>query len=129
MHRHYHEILGAFNKNPIWWTENAYPRYCEFSPNEVDNIYCNEACLATIACQNCGTEFKVAFSKTKYEDGTLKEAIKTSQLEFGDPPNIYCCDAGPTMNSRIYNILEYWSKDDGKWKRDSSLEVEVDCGW
>jgi len=68
--------------------------------------------------------------------GTLAERIRVGALEYGDPPNVDCCPAGPTMNSVPKRVLEYWrwggpSKDPAvrAWKRDPSLEVELRCLW
>ena len=39
---------------------------------------------------------------------TLSERIRDMTIAYGDPPNIGCCPAGPTMNSVPRRVLEYW---------------------
>lgn len=52
-------------------------------------------------------------------------------LHYGDPPNIHCCAAGPTMNSIPIRVLEYWSRENPllDWQRDPALEVEITPEW
>lgn len=145
MNHHYSDIRSLIYVPPKWWDEHAVPRYCDFSPDNLANIYAEECCLLLICCQQCGTEFKVAMSidpmekyanidKSKPDQipfmetyDWLAEEIRSNEIHYGDPPNIDCCGAGPTMNSVPKRVIEYWRKsiENWSWQRDSSLEVEI----
>jgi hypothetical protein len=130
MHNDYKDITSKLGK-PLWWDEEAVPRYCEFSPDEIANIYAVEAVLALIACQDCGTIFPVAFSTSGYSRYDYKEihlyhTIEERMLHYGDPPNYGCCGAGPSMNCDDIVVLEYWEKNketDYDWKRNPKYET------
>lgn len=145
MNHHYRDIRDRVAAPPAWFDERAVPRYCEFSPDEAANIYADECCLAEIRCQDCGHKFKVAFSSSvtdivrrwmvlhdKEERITQADAagmflaadIKARRLHYGDPPNSGCCMAGPTMNSTMCRVLEFWHRPNFDWERDAALEVE-----
>lgn len=152
MHHHYRDIMERIAEEPKWFDEEAVPRYCDFSPTEVANIYCDEVALVLISCQACDTPFKVAFSsdknmwvihrmdraeyidlKTKEEQEAWFKALPAfplsaniESLHYGDPPNIGCCPAGPTMNCMDIKVLEYWRCDYNKgweWIRMPEFEV------
>jgi len=108
MHRDYTDIRSLTPTQPLWFDEYAVPRYVEFSPAQLANIYAREAALAEIECQACGHPFQVAFSGANHR-GPLSEAIVENTLEYGDPPNINCCAAGPTMSSRARRVVQYWA--------------------
>lgn len=128
----YEEIIEAMGE-PKWWNEVAAPRYLEFEPQHIENIYADDCCLALIECQGCGHPFKVAFSSSatyEFLDNRrpLSEVVQDGSLHFGDPPNIGCCAAGPTMNCMDIKVLEYWSRRNSKdffreWERLPDLEV------
>ena len=139
MWQDYHDIRSKIPEEPQWWDEYAVPRYCAFSACEVADIYADEVVLAEIACQGCGRLFKVAFSWSQCEAlhllsqghvcKTLAQAIGDKTLHYGDPPNVQCCDAGPTMNSEPRRVLEYWRKVQFDWQRDNGLEVDIVPDW
>ena len=151
MNHDFDDIRGKIIEPPIWFDENAVPRYCNFSPDVVANIYADEAVLAEITCQGCGKLFHVAFSldrmqKFKNNQVRLSDNIRQKELHYGDPPNIGCCAAGPTMNSEPRRVLEYWSRHHKeyvgennttiknveaymKWIRDHSLEIDIKPDW
>lgn len=149
MHHDYEDIRSRIAEPPLWWDENAVPRYCAFEPNAIANIYADEAVLAEITCQRCGRPFRVAFSQdgmqrcTRKGNARLADDIRLKELHYGDPPNARCCDAGPTMNSEPRRVLEYWSTHhaeyvvdglvkDGRyfdWRRDPGLEVAIVPDW
>lgn len=120
MHTYYADILDRIPEPPKWFDEHAVPRYCDFSPRELANIYANEAALVLIRCQACNSEFQVAFSEVNTRDllwnaekkkvKTIADLIVERRLHYGDPPNMRCCDAGPTMNSVPVRVVEYWYK-------------------
>lgn len=108
---HYAGILAletAYHK-ARWFDENGVPRFCEFAPSRLANtdIYLTECALLLITCQGCQHPFKVAISGTKWR--AIFDAILNLEVEYGAPPNIQCCPAGPTMNSVPRRVLEYWS--------------------
>lgn len=106
---------------PIWWDENAVPRYVPFAPKHCD-IYAREVVLMVIACQGCRTEFNVAMSSVanRYD---LSEGHPTLLFlyggppHFGDPPNAGGCPAGPTMNVDFVRVLEHWVRENHQWTR------------
>lgn len=134
MNNRYDDIRALTTAKPTWWDENAVPRYCPFSPGAVADIYCDEAVLFEIQCQNCRTSFEVCLTNSALSRGggpSLADLIRVNELEYADPPNIDCCLAGPTMNSIPIRVLEYWRQDDPlhDWERDPSLEVKLVCDW
>ena len=139
MNHHYNDIRTRIDEPPVWFDERAVPRYCCFAPGETANIYCNETALVVIACQACGERFNVCFSQSRIDIGwilrygaepqpTLADKIRDGSIHYGDPPNTDCCAAGATMNCDDLRVLEYWYRDEVGfgWKRDASLEVEID---
>ena len=53
-------------------------------------------------------------------------------LHYGDPPNMGCCPAGPTMSSIPREVLEMWVRGDAggiRWVRSPDHEGPVDCEW
>ena len=152
MHCDYSDIRDLIQQAPLWFDERAVPRYAQFEPGRAANIYCDECALVEITCQGCGKAFQVAFSSdvmrriATFPDGTVKERptlaehIGGKTLHYGDPPNIGCCAAGPTMNSEPQRVLEYWRRHhqqyvkDGRvqdvvaymeWRRDPELEISI----
>lgn len=142
MHRSYDDMLDRLPE-PNFYQEGGIPRFEPFQPGKTTGIHSKEAVLAEIACQGCGTVFKVAFERDEHEElnalttlmripeyrdgiidlvksckleanhdvlarNILAHEIETRSLHYGDPPNIGCCPAGPTMNSEMIRILEYW---------------------
>jgi hypothetical protein len=126
MNNTYEDIINKIKESPAWFDENAVPRYREFRPTLVSNIYADEVAFMLIACQSCGREFKVAKSWSKY-DGTKSLSSSASTICYGDPPNVGCCPAGPTMCSDGVRILEFWLKDRkySAWIRMYDLEVSL----
>lgn len=134
MNRRYKDIIDRIPEGPRWFDEHAVPRYNDFSPSEIANIYASECCLLLIECQGCRREFKVAMSWDRMTDidadmvpGTLElsRLIKNRGLHYGDPPNVDCCMAGPTMNSVPIRVLEFYKLERYTWVRCSELEIEL----
>lgn len=110
---------------PAWWDEHGVPRYCDFEPQAVSNIYARQAVLLEIACQSCGARFRVCLTI-----GPLDERVNdVGELHYGDPPNTSCCPAGPTMSSVPLRVLEFWQRNAGDWTRRADLEKSIDCEW
>lgn len=139
MHHDYSDIRDLIPEPPKWWDENAVPRYCNFAPSKIADIYADEAALVCIACQNCGTKFPVAFSCSSAEiemaehrgqnAKSLAEHIKNDTIHYGDPPNTHCCAAGPTMNCYDLHVIEYWRRNKSTgyvWQRDKELEMPLE---
>lgn len=117
MLHHYNDIRSRISEPPKWWDEEGVPRYVDFAPDEVANIYAQEVALVDIACQSCGTRFKVAFSwaNIEWHNGApeLHKRLTPEHivnLHYGDPPNVGCCPAGATMNCDDLRVLEFWRK-------------------
>lgn len=156
MHLAYTDILSRISEKPRWFDECAVPRYCEFSPRATANIYADEVALVEIECQGCRQEFNVAFTDLNLRDELwdasgqrvrrISDLITDRRIHYGDPPNIGCCDAGPTMSSIPRRVLEYWFKpiirgtgteigerggtfirdiDATRFQRDSELEITI----
>lgn len=150
MHNSYTDITRLIAQQPKWHDEHAVPRYCDFHPNQLANIYAAEAALALITCQACQTAFHVAVSetnalhlmwdpKTKEKTALLSDLIAAQTLTYGDPPNTQCGDAGPSMSSVPVCVLEYWFKpyiraqnreklsrlSDMMWTRDPRFETPL----
>lgn len=146
MNTEYDDIRSRIAEPPTWFDERAVPRYGSFHPRQMANIYAQEGVLMEIACQGCGRRFDVALSFLNLShDGeagqyirdeqntpiqTFAEVIRRRRLHYGDPPNIRCCEAGPTMNSIPKRVLQYWTRRTlGDWERDSELEIDLSDGW
>ncbi len=123
MHTEYRDIRDIIPEPPKWFDECAVPRYCAFAPQHAANIYAREAVLFLIECQACGHQFRVCLTS---RSGEIAEEIRQGALHYGDPPNIRCCEAGPSMNCIDRNVLEYWRRNERlDWQRDPSLEIEL----
>jgi hypothetical protein len=129
MHNHYEDIIKRIDEAPIWFDEFGVPRYDLFSPRRLGNIYAMEAALAEVSCQGCGRLFRVALTEVFARKGlALSDEIRLRRVHYGDPPNIDCCAAGPTMNSVMREVLEYWYRDyevASDWQRDPIFEGPV----
>ena len=53
MDRNYLDISSRIAEAPTWFDECAVPRYCQFYPQYMANIYAREGVLVEIACQFC----------------------------------------------------------------------------
>jgi hypothetical protein len=140
MHATHDDIISRIGTPPVWFDEHAVPRYCAFTPHRSASIDIGEIALIKITCQGCGRVFHVALSAVNAPSQSIAEAIRAKTLHYGDPPNIECCVAGPSMNSVPRRVLEYWHRHDPRyvenrriinpsayfdWVRDRSLE-EID---
>lgn len=129
MKHYFAEIMAAMGQ-PRWFTESGYPRYVKFSPDECENIYASECLLMEIACQGCGKIFRVSLNSGLMEETSLSDIINEYKyIHYGDPPNMACCLAGPTMNCIDLRIIEFWQRDGGEWARVPELEIELEDEW
>ncbi len=101
--------LGGTTK-PTWWDEAGVPRFCPPHPTRVNSIYAQEVVFYHVKCQACGERFLVATVRA-YFTGSLAEHILDHSIHYGDPPNIGCCAAGPTMNSEPLEVVSFWVRD------------------
>ncbi len=91
------------------------------------------------------------WDESKKKVKTICDLITDGSIDYGDPPNIRCCDAGPSMNSVPIRVLEYWYKpivrgegvvrneatglklvkglDALDFKRDPEFEIEIPYPW
>ena len=129
MHRHYEDILSRIADPPTWFDDGGVPRFGEFSPLHLGNIYASEAALAEVSCQNCGRVFHVAlteaFASSRF---SLGDEIRLARVHYGDPPNVWCCSSGPSMKSVMHKIIEYWIRDyerSSDWQREAAFEGPV----
>jgi hypothetical protein len=71
------------------------PRYAEFHPYQVANIYPREVPRLEIARFECSTRFQAAVSTAggpaRPELCNLAESIEKREIDFGDPPNYGNC--------------------------------------
>lgn len=128
MNHHYFDIRSRIAEPPTWFDEHGVPRYCEFAPKECSNIYAREVALVRIACQGCGNGFQVCLS-AGLGDVLLSKLVETRELHYGDPPNIDCCAAGPSMNSIPQRVLQFWRAAEFSWHRVPELEVDITPDW
>ena len=111
MHEGYKDIRSRLGE-PLWWDDRAVPRYDPFVPQLAASVYADEVALLLIACQGCRRTFAVAATSAwPGLRGTLLKSIREQPWCWGDPPNVECCPAGPTMNSEALAVLEYWVRD------------------
>jgi len=132
MFTEYSDILDKIPEPPQWWDEHRVPRYVEFAPHRVADIYADEAALAEIACFGCLTIYKLACSSLDFEayeraGPPLAAAIRRGDLQLCDPPNPGCCRDGPSTGCYNLRILQYWCRrnDARTWTRDPSLEIDL----
>jgi hypothetical protein len=134
MFNDYSDITERIAEPPKWWDEQGVPRYAEFDPYRVANIYAQETALVEIACSACWRRFEVAFSvpgpgleETIGSCSTLREAIEKGEIHYCDPPNYGNCRRGASMTCYDLRVLQYWSRANEKrsWVRNERLEIEL----
>jgi hypothetical protein len=132
MFTEYKDILEKIAEPPRWWDENRVPRYADFSPWLIADIYSDEAALIEIACFGCLTIYKLACSMLHFEalqraGLPVADAIRRGDLLMSDPPNAGCCGDGPSTGCYNLRVLEYWSRRNANrdWTRDRSLEIDL----
>jgi hypothetical protein len=103
MFQNYEDILSRIAEPPRWFDEEGVPRYCEFAPHRIANIYADECALLAIECQSCGRPFVVALDaaaanrrtfKRSEEWRTLADIIRSHEIHYGDPPTWTAAGSG-----------------------------------
>jgi hypothetical protein len=132
MFEDYSDITGRIAEPPKWWDEHGVPRYADFEPHCVANIYAWEVALLEIACQACWRHFEVALSGQggggSGENGrSMADNIRGGEIDYGDPPNYGNCRVGASMSCFNLRVLQYWRRPRGyqAWTRDSALEITL----
>lgn len=131
----YSDITERIAEPPKWFDEHGVPRYGDFAPYRVANIYAIEVALVEVACQGCRHQFHVAFSfhtQPGLEEmvgncSSLAEAIRKGALRYGDPPIYGHCRSGAADTCYEVRVLQYWIRPNGwgEWVRDSQLEIDL----
>lgn len=110
----YDEIIAAMGE-PQWWNEDGVPRFVVFHPS-LATVYGDEAVLMEITCQACRRCFTVCVCNAPRRAGV--SILVGGPIHYGDPPNVWCCAAGNTMNSEHVRVIERWRRDDnGEWAK------------
>ena len=63
MRQYYKDTLDRIDKSTTWFDDYGVPRFGDFSPELLSNVYLSEAALAEVSCQNCGHMFDVALTE------------------------------------------------------------------
>lgn len=131
MKQHYPDLLALTPAPPLWYDENGAPRFAPFHPSLAAEFYARESALLRIECQACGREFDVCVScpTERRMHQTLVDAVLRDAIHYGDPPNVECCAAGPSMNSVPKRVLQFWRRERSQWVRVPELEREIKCSW
>jgi hypothetical protein len=136
MFNDYSDIRDRIAEPPKWWDERGVPRYDDFTPRQVADVYTQEAALVEIACSACHRLLHVSFSNIDEEPlkkyGTpLADRIREGEIVYGDPPWHLRCPDGPSMTCYELRVLQYWIRGhnsgawSGDWRRNSSLEIDL----
>ncbi len=111
MFNDYSDITGRIAEPPLWWDEQGVPRYAEFAPWLVANIYAREVALVEIECFECPTRFQVALSTAgvmgQPERLDLAEIIESREIDYGDPPNYGNCRSGASTGCYNLRVLQF----------------------
>lgn len=135
----YGDILSRIAETPRWWDENGVPRFDDFHPTAIPDIYANEAVLYRVRCQQCGRAFDVADSWSwgravvgqvgpitteRLQASRLSSRVPAGRLSYGDPPRHGGeeCSAGDSMTSEAVLVLQFWRREGLDWERVPSLE-------
>jgi hypothetical protein len=131
MFNDYSDITERIAEPPLWWDEQGVPRYAEFEPHLVANIYAREVALMEVACSQCWTRFRAAVSTAgvlgEPDRHDLAESIETRTISYGDPPNYRNYRSGPSSSCYDLRVLQYWLRPAGwgEWVRDSRFEIDL----
>jgi hypothetical protein len=124
MREEYRDIRSRIAEEPKWFDENGVPRYDEFHPDMLANVYADECVLTEEACQSCGRKYLLASSCTCrwVVEGSLRDRILHGLFSCGDIP-CFSCLSGATMLSLSLRVMQYWRCSTlGVWERRDGLD-------
>lgn len=122
MYIEYEDITDRISEVPRWWLDGV-PRYCDFSPEQV-GVYAREAALVLVEGFDASCplfEIGVYSPSPAFRVGLRAALAAYGTLYVGDPPN-YKDRAVPHHSAVPIKILQYWSRSDFKWTRESEFE-------
>ena len=136
MFNDYGDIRERIAETPKWWDERGVPRYADFEPSRIADVYSQEAALIEVACAACKARLQVACSNIDADPllkyGTpLADKIRRGELSYSEPPAHGNCEDGPSMSCQELRVLQYWYRGHrsgawgGGWVRDPRLEVDL----
>ena len=133
MYQPYLDLRAEREDEPKWFDEYGVPRWCDFEPDAVNDIYANEVALIEIACQSCGRTYLMALS-WNYGDNQVSLTDRLTErpdiVHCGDAPcwpeNRQC--AGSTMNCEDLRVVEFWRRRSSGWERVPELEIVLPDG-
>lgn len=103
----YEDITSRIQEAPKWYDANGTPRYGEFKPEMLPDIYANVCVLFQIRCQFCPKRFVVELHEIKGEPNfAIEGEIKNNSLHYGDPPSHEC--SGDSANCLDLFVIGYW---------------------
>ena len=112
-----------------WYDEQGVPRFVEFGPIWASNYpHCDECALLHIRCSVCHMEFRVCVSRDNMQEVRIEELILSGGVEYGEPPNVFCCEKGVNLPAETIKVLEYWSYQEDGWTRDVTKEITFSHG-
>ena len=138
MRRYYGDILAAAGFDPIWFDEHGVPRFREFTPDAIAEVYASECAELRISCRGCGRDFVVAMSTPPQPEWfPLASAIASRAIHYGEPPNMRCCAEGPALGAITRRVLSYHTRDLSQrtdepgrgWARRSELAIDINPSW
>jgi hypothetical protein len=120
----YVDILSLTDRDPVWYDPNGTPRYCEYLPEVMPDVYARVIVFMRIACQCCGRQFNVGMSAGTFDWLTT---VKPREWHYGDPPRHNCLGAGETMNCTDIAVLRAWHRTQAaEWVRCRDEEGLID---
>src|ERR1051325_3563054 len=100
----YADIKLRIPLRPAWYDENGTPRYSDFRPDDVANIYSEYVVLLEIQCGTCRERFAAAVSVMRFWKGgpdfdercqkwLARDKNAPFPFCYGDPPRHACSGA------------------------------------
>lgn len=130
------QVAAESGRLPLWYNEQGVPRFAPFHPRLCASLMHQEAVLAEIRCQPCGTPFLVALTWSSQDYSrehfdlpplprlTAGRLAARNAFSYGDPPNVGCCPSGHVMSSEFHRIVEAWViTENYQWRQLSAEEV------
>lgn len=121
MNRDYFDILKRLDA-PLWWDENAVPRYEPFHP-DMCSVYCKTVVLITVECQGCTQHFSMAFEIDKVTE--LDEIREDFSVNIPDDPPRHNCP-GDSSTGITVKLEQYWTRPHEDWVQGDITGFEFD---